>query len=170
MQNKRCQTNPIAKKATPRFFTSLHPPPPVLLRRTRRPTHSPIIPGPDPIRARHKHLSRLLRLFLDIISQDLMAATPHERNKGDANYQRKAQENHVNRDRVIVKGFVCRCVEGGLGEVQKPRETNDQAVDFAKGGEAEDFGRVIAADGIRAVCKKKKKLQGSENLRNCGIV
>jgi len=31
-----------------------------------------------------------------------------------------------------------------LGEVEEPCETNDEAVDFAEGGEAEDFGGVVA--------------------------
>jgi hypothetical protein len=39
---------------------------------------------------------------------------------------------------------VCCSVEGGLGKVEQAGETDDQAVDFAEGGEAEDFGGVVA--------------------------
>jgi hypothetical protein len=44
-----------------------------------------------------------------------------------------------------MKGFVSCSVEGGLREVEESGETDDEAVDFAKGGEAEYFCGVIAS-------------------------
>ena len=38
-------------------------------------------------------------------------------------------------------------VESGLDKVEEACETDDEAVDFAEGGEAEDFGGVVAAWG-----------------------
>jgi hypothetical protein len=35
-------------------------------------------------------------------------------------------------------------VECGLREVEEPGQTDDEAVNLAKGGEAEDFGGVVA--------------------------
>jgi hypothetical protein len=35
-------------------------------------------------------------------------------------------------------------VEGRLREVEEAGEADDEAVDFAEGGEAEDFGGVVA--------------------------
>jgi hypothetical protein len=39
---------------------------------------------------------------------------------------------------------MCRSVERGLREVEQTRETDDEAVNFAEGGEAENFGGVVA--------------------------
>ena len=39
-----------------------------------------------------------------------------------------------------MEGFVRCGVECGLAEVEQAGETDDEAVDFSEGGEAEDFG------------------------------
>jgi hypothetical protein len=42
-----------------------------------------------------------------------------------------------------------RCgVECGLDEVEQSSETDDEAVDFAESGEAEDFGGVVAREDV----------------------
>jgi hypothetical protein len=119
----------------------LHPSSPILLRRTRRPIpiHRAIIIHTN-TGTRHKHFSSFLGLFLDIIAQNLVAASPHKRNKRNTNKQREAKEHHVNGYRVIVKRLVGCGVESCLREVEQTGETDDEAVDFAKGREAEDFG------------------------------
>jgi hypothetical protein len=127
--------NPFSKSET-----VLHPSSPILLRRTRRPTpiHRAITIHTD-TSTRHKHLSRFLGLFLDIIAQNLMASSPHERNKRNTNKQREAKKHHVNGYRVVVERLVGCGVESCLREVEQTGETDDEAVDFAKGCEAEDF-------------------------------
>ncbi len=72
-----------------------------------------------------------------------MTLLPDERYKRYTDEQSEGEENDVDGDRVIVENFVGRGVEGGLGKVEEARETDDEAVDFAKGCEAEDFSRVV---------------------------
>lgn len=36
-----------------------------------------------------------------------------------------------------------RSVQAALCEIQDPSRANDEAIDFAEGGEAEDFGGVV---------------------------
>tara|TARA_R110002003_G_scaffold1868_11_gene23661 strand:- start:2564 stop:2704 length:141 start_codon:yes stop_codon:yes gene_type:complete len=43
-----------------------------------------------------------------------------------------------------MESLVGRGVECGLREVEEPGETDDEAIDLAEGGEAEDFGGVVA--------------------------
>jgi len=43
-----------------------------------------------------------------------------------------------------VESLVGSGVEGGLREVEEASEADDEAVDFAECGEAEDFGGVVA--------------------------
>jgi len=43
---------------------------------------------------------------------------------------------------------VCRGIESGLREVENTGEADDETVDFSEGGEAEDFGRVVAGRDI----------------------
>jgi hypothetical protein len=73
-----------------------------------------------------------------------VASSPHKSDQCNTNYQRKTKEDHVDRHGVIVEGFVCCGIKCGLREVKEAGETNDQAIDFAKGGETEDFGGVVA--------------------------
>jgi hypothetical protein len=69
-----------------------------------------------------------------------VASAPHERDECNSNEQRKAKEHHVDGYRVIVERLVGCGVEGCLREVEETSKTDDEAIDFAKGGEAEDFG------------------------------
>jgi hypothetical protein len=73
-----------------------------------------------------------------------MASAPHKHHKCDTDKQSETQEHHVDGYGVVVEGFVGRSVKSGLGEVEEAGETDDEAVDFAESGEAEDFGRVVA--------------------------
>ena len=43
-----------------------------------------------------------------------------------------------------MKSKMGRGVEAGLRKVEDSSEADDEAVDFAEGGEAEDFGGVVA--------------------------
>lgn len=43
-----------------------------------------------------------------------------------------------------MEGDVCGGVQTRLGKVEDAREADDQTVDLAEGGEAEDFGGVVA--------------------------
>ena len=52
-----------------------------------------------------------------------------------------------------MKSLVGSGVEGGLREIQEASEADDEAVDFAKRGEAEDLGGVVA---VGCVSKKEK--------------
>jgi hypothetical protein len=167
MQENHTAHFSVQSKQNHTLSTTSHPPPPILLRRTRRPPNRAIISDPGtPLRTRHQHLSCLLGLVLDIISQNLVAAAPHKRNQRDADEQRGAQQNHVDGDGIVVEGFVCCGVEGGLGEVEQAGETDDEAVDFAEGGEAEDFGGVVAGANQRNI----HILECWGDLRDCGVV
>lgn len=53
-------------------------------------------------------------------------------------------EGDVDGDGVVVQGAVGEGVEGGLDELARARDADDGAVDAAKGGEAKDFGGVVA--------------------------
>ena len=94
-----------------------------------------------------------------------MAPSPHERHERHAHQQREPQEQHVDWDGVVVEGLVRGGVEGGLAEVEQARETDDQPVDFAEGGEAEDFGGVIA--GVRVSWGFRRKGGGGLTTRRC---
>lgn len=72
-----------------------------------------------------------------------MALAPHECHKRQTDEQRECQQDDVDGDRVVVECLVGYGVEGGLREVEEAGETDDEAVDFAKGCEAKDFGGVI---------------------------
>ena len=116
---------------------TLHaPPPPLLLH-----IHAPI---PTRTHARHERLPRRLRLILDILPVNAAALTPDEHDKRGANEEGQTEEDDVDGDGVVVKDLVGCGVEGRLGEVEEAGETDDEAVDFAEGGEAEDFGGVVA--------------------------
>jgi hypothetical protein len=69
-----------------------------------------------------------------------MALAPHKRNKRQTNKQRQAKQNNVDRHRVIFERLVCSGVESRLRKIEDTGETDNEAVDLAKGGEAEDFG------------------------------
>jgi hypothetical protein len=57
---------------------------------------------------------------------------------------------------------VCCGVKRGLGEVEQAGETDYEAVDFAEGGEAEDFGGVVAA---RKSAYCNLGVRGTQDLR-----
>jgi hypothetical protein len=116
--------------------------PPPLLTRTR--TNRPIIPYPRPLRTRHQNLPRALSLLLNPLSDDFMALLPHESHERDAHQQRTAQQHNIDRHGVAVECAMGGSVEGRLREVEEAGEADDEAVDFAEGGEAEDFGGVVA--------------------------
>ena len=74
-----------------------------------------------------------------------MAAPRNKRNERDADEQRETQQQDVYGHRVLFEQLVRRCVERRLREVEDAGEADDEAVDFAEGGEAEDFGGVVAS-------------------------
>lgn len=132
---------------TPKGEPASHPrPPPPALTPARLRRHRPVIRRLHAIRARHQRLPRPLRLRLDILPQDDMALPVHEGDQRNANDQGQRQENDVDGDGVVAKGPVRQGVEAGLREVEEARQADDQAVDFAEGGEAEDFGGVVAVE------------------------
>ncbi len=49
---------------------------------------------------------------------------------------------------------MCHGVEGGLGEVEEAGQADDEAVHFAEGLEAEDFGGVVAVWGVSGLAVK----------------
>lgn len=57
-------------------------------------------------------------------------------------------------------------IEGRLGEVEKTSQTDDQTIDFSEGGEAEDFGCVVAVLFVSQKSLSMKELY----LRDCGVV
>jgi hypothetical protein len=57
---------------------------------------------------------------------------------------------------------MCRGIECGLREVKETGETDDQAIDFAKGGETKDFGGVVA---VRKLAMNRGKEIGEELTR-----
>jgi hypothetical protein len=77
-----------------------------------------------------------------------MAVPPYKNNERHTNEQRQAKQDDVNGDRVVLEGLVRSGVEGRLREVEDTGETDDKAVDFAEGGEAEDFGGVVADSDV----------------------
>jgi hypothetical protein len=127
----------------------LHPPSPILLTtrtRTRTvPIHSPIIPTIRIFPARNKLLPSSFCLILDVLAQNLVAPPRHKRNKHDADQQRKTQQQDIDWHRVLLEQLVRCGVERRLREVEDASEADDEAVDFAKGGEAEDLCGVVAA-------------------------
>jgi hypothetical protein len=97
-----------------------------------------------------------------------MASLPHERDKCDADEQCETKENQVDRNGVIVECFVGCGIEGGLCEVEKAGETDDEAVDFAEGGEAKDFGGIVAAKQSVIMIMMECGVRG--DLRDCSVV
>lgn len=73
-----------------------------------------------------------------------MALPPHVDDESKAHEQRQTEQDNVDRNRVVVKRLMGSGIEGGLREVEETCKTDDEAVYFAKGGEAEDFGGVVA--------------------------
>jgi hypothetical protein len=127
----------------------LHPPSPILLTTrtgTRTiPIHSAIIPSIRTFPARNKLLPGSLGLILDVLAQNLVAPPRHKRNERDADQQRKTQQQDIDWHGVLLEQLVRCGVERRLREVEDASEADDEAVDFAKGGEAEDFCGVVAA-------------------------
>jgi hypothetical protein len=77
-----------------------------------------------------------------------VALPPDKSHERQTNEQRQAKQNDVDGDRVVLEGLVRSGVEGRLREVEDTGETDDEAVDFAEGGEAEDFGGVVADSDV----------------------
>lgn len=99
-----------------------------------------------PIRARHQNLPRPLCLVLEQIPLHPPARPRHVTHERDTGEQPGDQERVVDRAGVVVEGAVSECVETRLREVAEAGQADYQAVDFAKGGEAEDFRGVIAVE------------------------
>jgi hypothetical protein len=77
-----------------------------------------------------------------------MALSPYESHKCQTDKQRQAKQDDVDRHRVIFENLVCSGVESRLREVENTGETNDKAVDFPEGSEAEDFGGIVAGSDV----------------------
>ena len=73
-----------------------------------------------------------------------MALSPHKCHKCETDKQRQAEQNDVDRYGIVLEGLVRSSVKGRLREVEDTGKADDEAVDFAEGGEAEDFGGVVA--------------------------
>lgn len=69
-----------------------------------------------------------------------MAPSRHKAHKEDTNKECKTEQYDIDRHGVAVESAMRDGVETGLGEVEEAREADDEAVDFAEGGEAKDFG------------------------------
>lgn len=106
--------------------------------------HAPVIRDAD-TSPRHKSLPRALSLILDVLPENLVALPRDEAHQREPHHQRTRQQDDVDGNRVVVEGEMGGGIEAGLSEVEDAGETDDEAVDFAEGGEAEDFGRVVAA-------------------------
>jgi hypothetical protein len=77
-----------------------------------------------------------------------MTLAPHKCHKCETDKQRQAEQNDVDRYRVVLKGLVRSSIKGRLREVKDTGKADDEAVDFAEGGEAEDLGGIIAGIGV----------------------
>lgn len=104
------------------------------------PIHGTIVTDADLIGTWHEYFPRFLCLLFNVLTQDLMALPPDEGDQDDADQQRSAEQDDIDGDGVVLEHLVGCGVESRLGEVEQAGETDDQAVDFAEGGEAEDFG------------------------------
>jgi hypothetical protein len=76
---------------------------------------------------------------------NLVTSSPHKSYERNSDKKREPEKNDVDRYRVVVEGFVGRGIERGLGEVEESGEADDQSVNFTEGGEAKDFGGVVAS-------------------------
>jgi hypothetical protein len=90
-----------------------------------------------------------------------VAPPRHKRNKHDADQQRKTQQQDIDWYGVLLEQLVRCGIERRLREVEDASKADDEAVDFAKGGEAEDFCGVVAARVLA---------YGRWNLRDGGVV
>lgn len=71
----------------------------------------------------------------------------HEHRQRDAEHRPRHGEEGVHGQRVVVQGAVGERVQGGLDELACSGDADHGAVDAAEGGEAEDFGGVVARLG-----------------------
>lgn len=92
---------------------------------------------------------------------------PHIDHQTRTKEKAQACEDDVDRNRIIVKDFMVCCIDGWLEEVYEAGKCDDAAVDAAEGGEAEDFGCVVAGRFIRSWCGLVVVLV---YLRHCRIV
>lgn len=97
-----------------------------------------------------------------------MALAPDKRNEHNSHEQRKAKQDDVDGDGVVVERFVGRGVEGCLREVEESGETDDEAIDFAEGSEAEDFGGVVAVKMLVVI--NRWLVRGILTTRRCSRV
>lgn len=119
----------------------LPPPPPLLLL----PPHTPI--PTSSLSTRHQPLPRPLRLLLHRLPLNRMAPPRHIPHEHHTHQQRTRKQYHIHGHGIIPESKMRRSVQPALGEIQDPSRANDEAVDFAEGSEAEDFGGVVAIDG-----------------------
>lgn len=104
--------------------------------------HTPIVSYTN-ICPWHQPLSRAFRLLLDVLPVDLVALLGNEAHQRQPNQECAGQQDDVYGDGIVVEGEMGRSVEARLREVEDARETDDEAIDLAKGCETEDFGRVV---------------------------
>lgn len=97
-----------------------------------------------------------------------MASSPHECDQRNAHKQRQTEQDDIDGDWVVVKRLVRGSVESCLCEVEKTGETDDEAVDFTEGREAEDFGGVVAIKML--VLRVWWEGWSWEDLRYCSVV
>lgn len=96
-----------------------------------------------------------------------MAPPPDKNHQRQTHEQRQTEQDNIDGHRVVVESLVCGSIKRGLREVQQTCEANDEAVDFAKGGEAKDFGGVVAG---RKVSHASESWRAGGNLRDGGVV
>ena len=100
---------------------------------------------PNPILStRHQSLLRLLRLSPQLRLRTTLTFLINKSDERGADDDSDAEQDQVDGAGVVAEGLVCEGVEAGLREVEEACEADDQAVDFAEGCEAEDFGGVVA--------------------------
>jgi hypothetical protein len=83
-----------------------------------------------------------------------MTLAPHERHKCETDKQRQAEQNDVDRYRVVLEGLVRSSIKGRLRKIEYTGKADDEAIDLTEGGESEDLGGIIAGRGIsrRLIC------------------
>jgi hypothetical protein len=106
---------------------------------------------------RHQSLLCFLGFFSQNVHSESFAFVVNVADERDTNNKCNDEKHEIDGHGVIAKDFVGQGIEGGLGEVEETGEADDETVYLAKGGEAEDFGRVVAFCCVSPKNIKNKK-------------
>ena len=77
-----------------------------------------------------------------------MTLAPHKCHKCETDKQRQAEQDDVDRYRVVLEGLMRSSVEGRLREVEDTSKADNEAVNLAESGKAENLGGIIAGEGV----------------------